>query len=114
MSNIARILAFSIEASQFAGALGIHRTSLGLYGNQVAAHGRIAAISSRTTALGAVIVDTTLSTYAAVAGILATFIAASKMEGTLVIAAAFRTLATHKRRLSAHCSLLVHSGCSTG
>lgn len=97
MRDITWILALAVEAGQFAGTLGIHGTSLGLNGQQFATHGGITAVSSGTATLGTMVVDTTLSANAAVAWIFTTFISAGEMEGAVVIAAAFRAFATHKR-----------------
>lgn len=97
MRHITWVLALAIETGQLAGAFGVHGATLGLHWQQFTTHGGISTVSSWTATLGTMIVHTALGSYAAVAWILTTLVAAGQMEGTLVVAAALRALTTHER-----------------
>lgn len=97
MCDIARVLALAIEAGQLAGAFGIHGAALWLHWQQFTTHCGISTVSSGTATLCTMIVHTTLGSYATVARILTTFIAAGQVEGAFIVAATLRTLATHQR-----------------
>lgn len=97
MCDIARVLALAIEAGQLAGAFSIHGATLWLHWQQFTTHSWVSTVSSGTATLCTVIVHTTLCSYATVARILTTFIAAGQVEGAFIVAATLGTFATYER-----------------